>query len=52
MHAVELLVLDPSLSEVEIAIAQLKKYKSPGRETLQLEIHTLVNSIWNKEVLP
>jgi hypothetical protein len=51
------LVLDPSPFEVEIAIAKLKRYKSPGSdqipaeliqaggETLQSEIHKLINSI-------
>jgi hypothetical protein len=49
---------------VEIAIAKLKKYKSPGTdqipaeliqaggETLWSEIHKFINSIWNKEELP
>jgi hypothetical protein len=49
---------------VEIAIAKLKKYKSPrsdeipaeliqaGDETLLSAIHKLVNSVWNKEELP
>jgi hypothetical protein len=47
-----------------MAMAKLKKYKSPGSkqilaqliqaggETLQSEVHKLVNSIWNKEELP
>jgi hypothetical protein len=47
-----------------IAIAKLEKYKSPGSdqipadliqaggETLQSEIHKLINSIWSKEELP
>jgi hypothetical protein len=54
----------PSPFEVEIAIAKLKKYKSPvsdeipaeliqaGDETLQSEIHKLVNSVWSEEELP
>jgi hypothetical protein len=49
---------------VEIAIAKLKKYKSPGSdqipaeliqeggETLQSAIHKLINSVWNKGKLP
>jgi hypothetical protein len=49
---------------VEIAIAKLKKYKSPGSdqipaeliqaggEILQSAIHKLINSVWNKEELP
>jgi hypothetical protein len=54
----------PSHLEVEIAIAKLKKYKSPGSdqipaeliqaggEILLSEIHKLSNSVWNKEELP
>jgi hypothetical protein len=49
---------------MEIAIAKLKRYKSPGSdeipaeliqaggEILPSEIHKLVNSIWNQEELP
>jgi hypothetical protein len=49
---------------VEIAIAKLKKYKSPGSdqipaelietagEILLSEIHKLIHSVWNKEELP
>jgi hypothetical protein len=48
---------------VEIAIAKLKKYKSPGSdqipaeliqaggEILLSEIHKLINSVWNKEII-
>jgi hypothetical protein len=48
---------------VEIAIAKLKKYKSPGSDQIPAEliqaggeillsvIHKLVNSVWNKEEL-
>jgi hypothetical protein len=48
---------------IEIAVAKLKRYKSPGSdkipaeliqaggETLWSEIHKLLNSIWNKEEL-
>jgi hypothetical protein len=58
------LLPDPSRLEVEIAIAKLAKYKSPGndefpaeliqagREMLQSAIHKLITSIWNKEELP
>jgi hypothetical protein len=54
----------PSPFEVETAVAKLKRYKSPGidqipaeliqarGETLQSEIHKLINSVWNKEELP
>jgi hypothetical protein len=49
---------------VEIAIAKLKKYKSPGSDQIPAEliqaggkmllsaIHKFVNSVWNKEELP
>jgi hypothetical protein len=49
---------------VEIAIGNLKRYKSPcadqipaelikvGGETLHSEIHKLIHSIWNKEKFP
>jgi hypothetical protein len=54
----------PSHLEVEISIAKLKKYKSPGSDQIQAElyqaggetlmsvIHKLITSIWNKEELP
>jgi hypothetical protein len=47
-----------------IAIAKLKKYKSPGSDQMPSEliqagggillsaIHKLINSVWNKEELP
>jgi hypothetical protein len=61
MHTAEPLVSGPSHLEVEIIIATLKKYKSPGSnqspalliqavvETLVPVIPKLINSIWNKE---
>jgi hypothetical protein len=64
VHMAEPLVPSPSHLEVEIAIAKLKKYKSPGSdhipaeliqasgETLLFAINKLINSIWNKEELP
>jgi hypothetical protein len=64
VHTAEPLVPGPSRLEVEIAIAKLKKYKSPGSdqipaeliqaggEILLPEIHKLINSVWNKEELP
>jgi hypothetical protein len=64
MYTAELLVPGPSRLEVEIAVAMLKKYKSPDSdqilaepiqargETLHAVIHKSVNSIWNKEELP
>jgi hypothetical protein len=65
MHTAEPLVPepDPSPLGVEIAITDLTKYKSSGNdqipaeliqaegETLQSEIHKLINSIWRKEKL-
>jgi hypothetical protein len=60
----EPLVPGPSCLEVEIAIAKLKKYKSPdsdqilaepiqaGGEMLMSAIIKLINSIGNKEELP
>jgi hypothetical protein len=50
--------------EVEIAIAKLKRYKSPGSDQIPTEliqargeilhsnIHELINSIWNTDKLP
>jgi hypothetical protein len=64
VQTAEPLVLGPSRLEVEIAIAKLKKYKSPGSDEIPAEliqaggeillsaIHKLVNSVWNKEELP
>jgi hypothetical protein len=58
------LATNPSPLEIKIAIANLKRYKSPGSdqipaelvqaggETLQSEIHKHINCIWNKEELP
>jgi hypothetical protein len=64
VHTDEPLVPGPSRFEVEIAIAKLKKYKSPSSDEIPAElieaegeillsaIHTLINSVWNKEELP
>jgi hypothetical protein len=64
IHTAKSLVSDPSPFEVKIAIAKLKRYKSPSSEQIPAEliqaggeilcskIHTLINSIWNKEKLP
>jgi hypothetical protein len=63
VHTAEPLVPGPSL-EVEVTIAKLGKYKSPGSDAIASEliqagdkillyaIHELVNSVWNKEELP
>jgi sorting nexin-29 len=57
-------VSGPSRLEVEIVIATLKRYKSPGSDRIPSEliqaggemllsaIHKLINSVWNKEELP
>jgi hypothetical protein len=57
-------VPEPSASEIEIAIGEMKRYKSPGFDhipaeliqagwgTLLSEIHKLIKLIWNKEELP
>jgi hypothetical protein len=63
IHTAEPLVPGLSYLEVEIAIAKLKKYKSPGSVQILVELiqagvrlvyvdHKLINSIWNKEELP
>jgi hypothetical protein len=64
VHIAEPLVPGHSHLDVEIAIAKLKNYKSPGNdrilaeliqaggETLLSAIHKLINSIWNKEESP
>jgi hypothetical protein len=62
MHTAEPFVPEPSVSEVEVAIGKLKRYKSPGddqipaeliqagEEILRSEIHKLIKLIWNKEL--
>jgi hypothetical protein len=64
VHRAEPLVPGPSHLEVEIAIAKLRKYISPGSdqilaklsqvgcEMLLSAIYKLINSAWNKEELP
>jgi hypothetical protein len=64
IHTAEPLGPDPSPFEVATAVAELKTYKSSGSdqipaelvqargETLQSEIHKLINSVWSKEELP
>jgi hypothetical protein len=63
VHWAEPLVPGPSHLEVEIAVAKLKKYKSPGSDEILEEliqargeiilaaIHKLINPVWNKEEL-
>jgi hypothetical protein len=64
VHTAEPLVPDPSRLEAEIAIAKLKKYKSPGTDEIQAEviqaggeillsaIHRVNHSVWYKKELP
>jgi len=64
IHTAETLVIEPSASEVELAIDKLKSHKSPGIDqipaeliqaggrTICLEIHKLIIPIWKKEKLP
>jgi hypothetical protein len=64
IHTPGPLVLDLSSFEVEVAIANLKRYKlagsnqipaeliQAGGEILQTEIHNLNNSNWNTEEFP
>jgi hypothetical protein len=64
VHMTEPLLPGSSVLEFEIAIAKLKKYKSPssneilaelikaGSEILPSAIYKLMNSVWNKEELP
>jgi hypothetical protein len=63
VHTNEPLAPGTSHPEAEIAIAKLKRYKSPGSdeilaeliqaggETLLSMVHKLINSVWNKEEL-
>jgi hypothetical protein len=64
MHTPETLVPEPSTSDVELAIEELKSHKSPdivqipaelikaGGRRIRCEIHKHIISIWNKEELP
>jgi hypothetical protein len=64
VYTTEPLVPGPSRPEAEIAIAKLKKYKSPGSDQIPAEliqaggeillsaIHKVIKSVWNKEELP
>jgi hypothetical protein len=61
VHTAEPLLPGPSRLQVEIAIAKLEKYKSPGSDQIPAEliqgggeillpaIHKLTNSVFNKE---
>jgi hypothetical protein len=64
IYTAEILVPEPSLVELEIAIENFKRYKSPdiyqipgqlikaGSEILCSGIHRLIGALWNKEELP
>jgi hypothetical protein len=64
IHTAEPLAHEPRTPEVEIANANLKRYKSPGTdqipaeliqaggEKLNFENHKLINSTLNKEEFP
>jgi hypothetical protein len=54
VHMAEPLVPGPSRLEVEIAIAKLKKYKSPCSDDISAELikYYCMRSVWNKEELP
>ncbi|KAJ4433774.1 hypothetical protein ANN_16086 [Periplaneta americana] len=64
IQTAEPFIPEPTLSEVEIAIEILKKYKSPGIDqipaeliqeggrALSSEIYKLVLAIWEKEIVP
>jgi hypothetical protein len=64
IHLAEPLLPGPSRLEVEIAIAKLKRYKSPGSDEIPAEliqaggemllsaIQKVIESVWNKEKLP
>jgi hypothetical protein len=64
IQTTEQLVPEPSAFEVEVAIEELKRRKSPSTDqipaalvqalgrSMRSEIHKLINSVWNKEKLP
>jgi hypothetical protein len=64
MHTAKPFVPEPSTSEAEVAIGQLKRYKSPGvdhipaeliqagGETLRSKIQKLIKLIWKEQELP
>jgi hypothetical protein len=61
IHTAEPLVPCPSHLEIQISVAKLKEYKSPGSDQILAELiqaggeslvsvnHKLITSIWNKE---
>jgi hypothetical protein len=64
IHTSESLVLEPNAFEIEVAIEELKRHKSPSIDQIpaelikawgrriQCEIHKLINSVRNKEEFP
>jgi hypothetical protein len=60
IETAEPFVPEPSMSEVEVAIGKLKRYKSPGTNQIPAEmiqageetLHSEIKLIWNKEELP
>jgi hypothetical protein len=57
IHTTEPLIPGPTPFQVEIAIAKLRKYKSPGSDQIPAEMIQagglrFINSIWNKKELP
>jgi hypothetical protein len=64
IHTAEPLVPEQSAFEVELAVENLKRHKSPcidqipselikaGGRTIRSEMHKLIYSIWNEEELP
>ena len=64
IHTIKPLASESSAFEDEICFEKLKRHKSPGTDqipaelikaggrTISSEIHTLINSIWNKQELP
>jgi hypothetical protein len=50
IYTAELLVLEPSPFEVQIAIVKLKMYKADSG--WRSEIYKLINYVWNKEEVP
>jgi hypothetical protein len=64
IHTAELLVPEPSVSKIELAIDKIRSHKSlgidqipaelikAGGRTIHSEIHKLITSIWNNKELP
>jgi len=60
IHTAEILVPEPSLLHIEIAIGNLKSYKSPGTDQIQVElineegetlcseVHKFISTLWDK----